>query len=315
MRFLKTVVGSFPPKNLPLDSAIRWIVDVQLKHDVDLISDGEQRTDMMSYFSSFPGLGVKIARPYVKSKILPLEEPKSFVKLRDLHFVRDYLRSIGRGDVKVKVSVTGPITLGFFCACNGLEYYGSVRDMRLYSDFSQALNPLIIEIAETGCYLQIDEPGLSAKVMNAKDAVKIVNQAISDVPAAVRKEGKLSAHVCGAITGPLFSDLMDLDVPILSLAFGAPNVRENLGVVSKAVLRSRGKKLGVGCVSVQAARKEDVEKLDVVVERLRRVEGKIGTEAIAYVHPDCGLRPTSEDAVEPILEILASSAYYLEKNE
>jgi len=314
VKLLKTVIGSFPPKKLPLDNAIKWAVDIQLKHGIDLISDGEQRTDMISYFSSFPGLGINPRGPYIKSKVLPLEEPKSFVKLRDLQFVRDYLRSRGREDVKIKVSVTGPITLGFSCAVNGLEHYSSIGDMKLYSDFAQALNPLIMEIAKTGCYLQIDEPILSARVINTKDAVKIVNEAISGLPTTLHKEGKLAVHICGALTEPLFNDLMNLNAPILSLAFSAPNVRKNLEVISQPILHSGGKKLGIGCVSVQVNKREEVEKLDVIVRRLRTVKDKIGKEMIAFLHPDCGLRSTDEEAVEPILEMLASAASLLEQN-
>ena len=314
VNFLKAVVGSFPPKKLALEDAIKWAVDIQLKHGIDLISDGEQRADMMSYFSSFPGLGIKSGGPYVKSKILPLDDPRSFVKLEDLQFVRDYLRSKGREDVRVKVSVTGPISLGFSCAYNGVEHYGSIMDMKLYSDFAQALNPLIKEISKTGCYVQIDEPSLSARVMNAKEAVEIVNEALSGLPTTLYEEGKLSVHICGALNESLFKDFMNLDVPILSLAFSAPNVRKNLEVISKPVLQSAGKKLGIGCVSVQVARKEEVDKLDVVFERLKIVMDRIGREMVAYLHPDCGLRPTGEDAVEPILETLASSADFFGQN-
>lgn len=314
VRVLRAVVGSFPPKKLPLDSAIKWTIDIQLKHGIDLISDGEQRTDMINYFNSFPGLGMKSGGPYVKSKILPLEDPKSFAKLQDLKFVRDYLRRKGREDVRVKVSVTGPISLGFSCAYNGLEHYSNIKDMKLYSDFAQALNPLIKEIAKTGCYVQIDEPSLSARVMNTKEAVEVVNEALSGLPTTLYEKEMLSVHVCGALNESLFKDLMSLDVPVLSLAFGAPNVRKNLEVISKPVLQSAGKKLGIGCISVQVARKEEVDSLHAVLERLSIVKDRIGKEMIAYIHPDCGLRPTGEDAVEPILEILASSADFFGQN-
>lgn len=315
MKFSKTVVGSFPPKKLPLDSAIRWAVDLQLRHGIDLISDGEQRTDMMSYFGSFPGLGIKPSGPHVKSRVLPLEDPKGFVKLRDLQFVRDHLRSIGREEVNVKVGVTGPISLGFSSAMNGLEHYSSVRDMKLYSDFAEALNPLIGEVAKTGCYVQIDEPCLSVRVMDNKEVVRIVNQALSGLPRTLHKEGKLSIHVCGALNESLFNDLMSLDAPILSLAFSAPNVRKNLQAISKPALQSAGKKLGVGCVSVQVMKRDEVEKPEAVIARLNDVKDRIGRDLIAYVHPDCGMRSTSEDAVEQILEVLSSSVGLLELEE
>ena len=172
MGFLTTVIGSFPLKKLRLEDAIRWAVDLQLKHGIDLITDGEQRSDMISYFSSFSGLGMTRQGPRIESRILPLENPRTYVKIRDWQFVRDYLAAKNRKDVKTKITITGPVTLGFSCAMNGLGPYSSVADARLYSDFADALNPLIAEIAKTGCYLQVDEPSLSARVMDSKEAVK-----------------------------------------------------------------------------------------------------------------------------------------------
>jgi methionine synthase II (cobalamin-independent) len=315
VKLLKTVVGSFPPKKLSLLNAVKWAVDIQLAHGIDLISDGEQRSDMIGYFSSFPGLGMKSNGPYVKSKVMPLGDALSFVKLRDFRFVKDYLRSRRREDVKVKISVTGPITLGFACACNGLQHYSGIGDLKLYSDFAQALRPLINEIAETGCYVQIDEPSLSIRVMDARNAVKIVNEALSGLPASVHREGKLAVHICGPITETLFDELINLDAPVLSLAFSGPNVRKNLKAISKRTLKSQGKKIGVGCVSVQASHRNDVEKLDTVIRRLDALKEKIGKDAIAFVHPDCGLRNTAEDAVEPILEMVTASAQHLQEME
>ena len=312
---LKTVVGSFPPKKLPLEKATKWAVDLQLNHDLDIVSDGEQRTDMISYFSSLPGLGMKSHGPYIKSQILPLEDPKSHAKLEDLRSVKDYLKQKGREDVKVKISITGPITLGFACACNGVGYYSGLTDKRLYSDFALALKPLVEEAAKTDCYVQIDEPSLSIRVMEGSQAVRIVNQTMESLPNSIRDEEKLIVHVCGSLTDSLFRDLMNLDAPILSLAFSAPKVRANLDVVSKSLLVSNGKKLGLGCVSVQANKKEEVESFGQVVQRLEIARNRLGEEQIALLHPDCGMRPTGEDAVEPILNLVASSAKYFEEKK
>jgi 5-methyltetrahydropteroyltriglutamate--homocysteine methyltransferase len=315
VNLLKTVVGSFPPKKLPLQKAIQWAVDLQLAHDLDVISDGEQRTDMINYFNSLPGLGTKPTGPCVKSKIMPFEKPDAFSKLQDLQFVREYLKGKNREDVKVKVSITGPITLGFACACNGVEHYSGMRDLRLYSDFASALKPLATAIANTGCYVQVDEPSLSIRVMEASQAVKIVNEVLSGVPSSVCDEGKLIVHVCGSLNKPLFEDLMSLDTPVLSLAFSAPTVKGNVEAISKLSLQGHKKKLGVGCVSVQAKTKEEIDALDVVIQRLNMIRDKIGEEQIAFVHPDCGMRGTGEDAVEPILERVAKSAEYSQKRQ
>jgi methionine synthase II (cobalamin-independent) len=270
---------------------------------------------MINYFTSLPGVGSKSTGPYVKAKITPLEHVETFSKLQDLQHVRDYLRSKNREDVQVKVSITGPITLGFACACNGVEHYSGMRDMRLYSDFASALGPLAVAVAETGCYVQIDEPSLSIRVMEAAQAVKVVNEVLSGVRGSTYDEGKLIVHVCGSLNKPLFEDLMSLDAPALSFAFSAPTVKRNMEAVSKLSLQGHRKKLGVGCVSVQAKTREEVDAFDVVIQRLNMIRDKVGEEQIAFVHPDCGMRGTCEDAVEPILERVAESADYLEKRQ
>jgi methionine synthase II (cobalamin-independent) len=268
---------------------------------------------MIGYFGSFSGLGTRSRGPCVESRVLPSEDPRSYIKIRDWQFMSDYLEAQGRRDVRTKITVTGPVTLAFSCAMDGLKYYSSVVDARLYSDFADALNPLILEIARTGCYVQVDEPSLSARVMDSKEAVKVVNQSLCGLPSELYEREKLSVHICGELNGELFTDLMKLDVPVLSLAFSSPNVSRNLGVVSRRVLIAKQKKLGVGCVSVQASKEEQVDKPDVVLKRLETVVQRIGKDRIAFLHPDCGLRNTGEEALEPILKRLSSSAEALRR--
>ncbi len=312
---LKTVIGSFPPKNLPLEEAMRWAIDIQLDHNLDIVTDGEQRTDMIRYFSSLPGLGMNQRGPFIKSKILPYAEPKKHSKLEDLRFIKAYLKSKRRDDVKAKVSITGPITLGFACACNRVEYYKGLTDHQIYHDFADALRPLIEEAVKNDCYVQIDEPSLSIRIMDPAQAVKIVNRTISGLPNHIRKEKRLIVHVCGSLTSSLFAELVKLETPILSLAFAAPNVRSNLDVVSKSLLVSNEKKIGVGCVSVQVRKREEVESFQQTVQRLQVLKEKLGGEQIFMLHPDCGMRPTGEEAVEPILDRLVSSAEYFQERK
>jgi len=51
--------------------------------------------------------------PCIRSRILPLENPGSYVKLVDYQFMKEYLMARGRKDVKAKITVTGPVTFGF----------------------------------------------------------------------------------------------------------------------------------------------------------------------------------------------------------
>jgi methionine synthase II (cobalamin-independent) len=312
VKLKKVVVGSFPVRNIPIEDAIKQIVDLQLKYEMELISDGEQRSDMLGYFESFPGITRNERGICVNSRINSLEDPSTFIKFKDLRFVKEYLEQKGKSDVKTKITVTGPITLGFFCGVNGLKYYGSLRDPRLYLDFADALNPLILEAAKNRCYIQIDEPSLTSRVMDPKDAIKIINRSTDGLSSSFYTE-KLILHACGMLNESLVKEMMKLDAPILSLAFSAPSVNKNTEVISKPLLQSAEKKLGVGCISVQANNRNDVEDVDVVARRLKYIVGKVGRENVVLVHPDCGLKSTDPEAVEFILEHMLSAIKLFEE--
>jgi len=297
----KTVIGSFPVKNKSLEDAIKEVVETQLRYGINIVSDGEQRADMINYFGDLPGIGKGPRGPFVQSKILPYSSPENFIKFNDLEIVRKYLVERGRGDVDVKITITGPITLAFYTALNGLKYYSSLRDVSLYNDFAEALAPIVFEAYKRGYYIQIDEPALSAKVIDSKLGVSIVNKLFSSLPNYYKNE-RASVHVCGQLNPKIFRDLLDLDVHVISLAFSASNVQKNVELLGKQILHENGKGLGVGCIDVQAKSLDDVEDVDTVAKRIMRIREIVSEEHIAVVHPDCGLRPLSEEVAEAILD-------------
>ena len=67
----KTVISSFPSRiaELGLDGAIIWAVDLQLKYDIQVVTDGEQRGNIIDYFEQIPGLGRRFGRPAIIGKI------------------------------------------------------------------------------------------------------------------------------------------------------------------------------------------------------------------------------------------------------
>ncbi len=306
MSVLKTVVGSFPVKNVPVEKAILEIVEMQLKYDINVVSDGEQRADMVGYFENIPGLGRNPRGLYIKSKIMPPYEVKDFVKFKDIELVRKYLEQRNRIDVDVKVAITGPITLGFSTAINGLYYYSGLRDMNIYRDFADALKPFIEEAYRRGYYLQVDEPALSARVIDSKIGVDIVNNILKDLPSNYIDKRTL-VHVCGQLNQKIFSDLLNIDTKVLSLAFSAPNVEKNIELLDKQMLYDAGKKLGVGCISVQVSSLENVDSVEVVLKRLSKVKDRVGIENFAFVHPDCGLRALNYDIAETILDRMSNA--------
>ncbi|GBC75627.1 5-methyltetrahydropteroyltriglutamate--homocysteine methyltransferase [archaeon HR06] len=305
MKLIKTVIGSFPPKKgLKLEEAIKEIIDLQLKYNIDIVSDGEQRYDIIGYFYQLKGIAKKRYGLGIESRIEPLEDVKEFVKVKDFEFVKNYLKSIGREDVKIKVTITGPITLGFSLALNGLGNYSSIRDLRIYEDTAEALKPILNFFLKKECYLQIDEPSLSTRVIDPKEAAKFVNLALEDY------HERLIIHVCGSLSREILNSLTNIKVKTISLAFSGPMEKSNINLIEKDLFKE--KKLGFGCVSVLAMKEEEVEEIEVIENRIRKIVEKLSLENISFIHPDCGLRSNSERVAEKILKNMSLACKNLE---
>jgi len=299
MSIERTVIGGFPRPSSSdsLEEAIRGIVDLQLDYGIDVITDGEQRHNMIQYFGQIPGLDRTNGSLKIVKKIEPMKSPENFYKIADYHMVKSILAGLNRKDVAVKVTVTGPITLGFSCALGGLKHYRNIRDERIYSDLSDALSPLAEKSIGEGAHVQIDEPGLSANYVSPKFAKKILNRFSSSLPDSALDEGKISIHVCGPIGDVLRDELLELDIGILSLAFSGRRERGNVNMVSRRSLEDNEKKLGAGFISNTV-----VEHEETALRRLTEIARRAGSENLAYVHPDCGFGSTPPENVTQILE-------------
>ncbi len=200
-----TVVGSFPKSNSSLENAIREIVDLQLSYGIDLITDGELRSNMIHYFEQIPGLERLGEGLRIVGKIEPMERDRidEFYKINDYRRVQSILKNLGKRNVKVKITITGPVTLGTACALadieSTLEHYNLEEEEALYSDFSSALLPLVQETLKIGAYVQIDEPLLSTGTVPIESAKKILKDFAMRLPLFSIEEEKVSCHVCGSI--------------------------------------------------------------------------------------------------------------------
>ena len=301
----KTVIGSFPKSNCPLERAIKEVVDLQLNYGIDLITDGELRSNMIQYFEQIPGLerfgdGLRIV-----GKIEPVKRDKieEFCKIKDYRRVKSILEGIGEENVKIKITITGPMTLSTASASadinSTLKHYDLTDEKALYSDFSQALLPLVLKALDIGAYVQIDEPFLSTGQVSLDSAKDILKDFASRLPLFSIEEEKVSCHVCGSIKSVpgLYNVLLGLDIPILSVGFSGEKERENFDALSRESLEEHGKKLSAGFIS-----NIRVEDEKTVIERYRRIEEKVGRENIRYINPDCGFRMTPFEKVKLILE-------------
>jgi methionine synthase II (cobalamin-independent) len=301
MSIERTVIGSFPRWADSLEKAIEEVVNMQLHYGIDMITDGEQRGGMIEYFEQIPGLERIDGKLKIIGKIEPMDDIDGFYKIKDYKKVKAILESQERKDVKVKVTFTGPITLGISCIStdmkSAMKYYNVKDREALYSDCSYALLPLAKRALDIGAYVQFDEPGFG--FTSPEPAKKVLNDLISHLPSSTIEEGKISTHVCGSIGGiaKLYDELLDLDFPILSLAFSGKEERNNIDVITRKSLEEHKKRLGVGFIS-----NIDIEDDKIALERLTTIAQKIGVENIAYIHPDCGFGSTSPEKVRPILD-------------
>lgn len=290
-----TTIGSLFRFDPDLHGSMDKAVEFQLGHRLDIISDGEQRTDMISYFAeSFAGLGVESGAPVVSGKIALKNGPEEFSKVRDLKYIRSKYP-----DLRVKVAITGPTTLGMTCGSRKIKsYYKNLLDFRLYEDIADALAPVAKAIIDAGALVQLDEPFLSQGYRDLEARVRLLDRIARGLPG-----DKMSTHVCGYVGGHgVIDHLLRLEnVSTLSFAFAGRVEMPNIAHISQKAFEDNGKKLGAGCISVTPLTEAEVHTPQQVASMLRDIAGRVGRENIAYAHPDCGMRVTSKPLVPIIL--------------
>ncbi len=307
-RLTRAVVGSFPSfVESDIENSILKIIDLQLKHGIDILSDGEQRTDMITYYTEIiPGL----THEGIKSRIKPPKEFTTFSKIIDFKFVKKYLEQNGKTN-KIKLTITGPVTLGFSCGLNGYEEspYSTVKDLQIYADVSTALKPIADEFQKMGALVQIDEPGLSVGYVNYKDFSKELLQWINEMTADLNPKNTVM-HICGRIPKRLLEIVLQFEnIETFSFAFDGTVEKGNIDIISREVFEDHGKKLGFGCISGVNRVLSDSETVKSNI--LAAVE-RIGVENIAFIHPDCGLRSLSPENAEMVLANMAEGTKLFE---
>ena len=304
----RAVVGSFPSFDNDIETSILQIIDLQLKYGIDVISPGEQRHDMIAYFSEvLPGLKHEGNKSYITGRIKPPEDLITFEKFKDFELVKNYLDRSGKAG-KIKVTITGPITLGFTCAATlnphggiSIEPYKNIIDANLYSDVSNALQPIANEFQKKGALVQIDEPGFSAGYLNFIKFRKEIIQWINEYLTPDLNPEDTLMHCCGRLPKQLLEDVLVKfeNIGTFSFAFDGAIEKENINIISRKVFEDYGKKLGVGCISGANAVLSDSE---TVKSNIAAAVEKVGLDNIKFIHPDCGLKVISTEKAEMVLK-------------
>lgn len=280
---LTTVIGSFPRReDLGFRENILLAVEAQIKAGINLISDGQTRADMITYFAEHTkSFQSKNGKWYITDKI---EHDGKSIAAEDLKWVKQYLKEkYGEKAPLLKGIITGPVTMIMSGLLKTKEYSG-YRDPKLYNDMGRFVNTEAQLQLEAGVdVIQIDEPfySVGAPMELAKEAIRIARKNV---------EKPVHLHVCGDIT-KVFDTLLDFPVDVLSHAFAGYPV--NFKVISKEKLVKAKKKLGVGCIRTDTP---ELEEVPSIVEILRKAIELVGKENI-IAHPDCGLRGLKNDKI------------------
>lgn len=296
-RLTTTTIGSLFRFDDDLHRSIAKALEFQQEHGLDILSDGEQRTDMISYFAeSFHGLSIESGTPVVSGKISLKGGPEEFSKVQDLAFIRREYPHLKR----IKVAITGPTTLGMTCGSRKIvSHYKNIMDFSMYQDIASSLAPIAKAITDNGADVQLDEPFLSQGYRDLRERVQLLDQVAEGLP-----RDRVSVHVCGFVGGHGVVDrLLDLEnVSTLSFAFAGRTEVRNIEHVSRKQFEDSDKKLGAGCISVTPLSEPEVHTPEQVAAKLKEIGGKVGRENIAYAHPDCGMRATNKSLVPIILK-------------
>jgi 5-methyltetrahydropteroyltriglutamate--homocysteine methyltransferase len=289
-KLTKTVIGSYP---VSFDHfglvAIREAVMDQIKAGVDMVSDGQTRTDMISYFAKMiDGMSPGKDKAKIKDRI---EGSSPGVLVRDMKVAKGFLES----GATVKGIITGPITLAFSSEIV-TDIYEGYRDKKLYADLTKQLLEIAKALeAEGAAWIQIDEPYISvgAPMDIAKESIETITSGL---------KAPVALHVCGDVTN-VFDQLLEFGgVALLSHAFaGSPM---NLKILDRKKIENAGKKIGLGCVDTTKTKVEDPSEVTALI---KKAAGKIGKENIV-VHPDCGLRTLPRDAARSKMEAMCRGA-------
>lgn len=302
---LSSLLGSYDPYQVAVESAVKD----QIKADVNLISTGQVRGDMVEIFArEIIGMTWEEGTSKIKGKILP---PNHSIGANDIkialktasHISEDFEKTkkvLINGEFNeaargVKGIITGPTTMVLSSRMEGF-YTVEKRDKAIL-DMAHALNREAKYLEEAGAALiQFDEPFLStgmADMKTAYQAIKIAQKGLK-VPRVM--------HVCGDVE-QVFSQLLKFPVDIIDCEFAG--IRKNLEVLQNTDLG--GKKIGFGCVDTKTERVEGPEEIHTLLKEGIEIIG----EHNMLVDPDCGMRMLPPDVAYQKLKNMTEAVGWL----
>ncbi len=302
------LTGSFPDRDDPLvdpppsprkiPGLIRRAVRLQIKAGLDVIVDGQMRSDIVGIFARQVGLEGN-GLPYrVRAKIGRLQKS---ITLSDIR-----IAATAASGHPIKAHITGPTVISESCVeDDGTPdfYRQSVGFRQLTLDIATALGDEARFLAEQSQelniqYLQIDEPSLvyGADLGLARDAIGVVAQSWR-----AGGGGEVILHVCGDIRD-ILSDLIAMPVDILNLEnVHLREADEN----ALQLLRGSDKKLALGVIRVNT---DKIPTPQHVAQEMLFASDRYGAERLWGITPNCGLRlSTTNLAVQRMKSLVEST--------
>jgi 5-methyltetrahydropteroyltriglutamate--homocysteine methyltransferase len=284
MNVTVTTTGSYPPlrdrhDEILVEESIRRAIENQVEMGVDVLVDGQPRSDIVGIFASEIGLDGRTLPYFAANK---LGKPKYSTALADLELASKYAQ--GR---PLKAHLTGPVVIAESCLEERAhaDYLGREGLRRLVLDIADALAEEALLIAGKAQalniqYLQIDEPSL---VYGANRS--LAREGIERVVSTWRQNGGglVLLHVCGD-SAAIWEDLLDMPVDILNLE---SDTLRTLSEEHAKKLAASGKRLALGTVPVNT---DHVPSPQRVAREALFAAARFGEEAIWGLTPDCGLR-------------------------
>ena len=311
MRITRALVGGFPRLDSDIDRAIDASIELQQRHGIDIFSDGDQRGDMISYYSrDIPGLGTEGNFSIVSGKVTPPTDVMEVQKVKDFLMLRKK-----HPDKKFKVSVAGPTTMALVCGSKKIaDGYKNYVDFSLASDIAAALKEIVSPLSKMKAFIQVDEPFFSQGLRDLRERARLIDAILEGCDRSL-----CSVHVCGFLGRQLLmQELARLEnVGTLSHAFSIDRDREkdNVTLLRREIFEDSGKKLAVGIISVSARTAKDVERPQTAAGRLRAVVDRIGLDNLAYVTPDCYLRALDKELIDDVLTGFTKGTDLFENDE
>lgn len=292
MNVAVTITGSYPPLRdergaILVDESIKRAIRDQIEAELDVLTDGQVRSDIVGIFAREIGLEGKTLPYSVPNK---LGKPNRSTTLEDLELAYQVAEGC-----PLKAHLTGPTVIAESCldeddgeaSQKGTHpnYQGEEGTYNLVLDIAKALAEearLIAAQAENlnVQYLQIDEPSL---VYGAD--LSLARQGVERVASAWKEAGggPVLLHVCGD-SASIWETLLEMPVDILNLE---NETLRTLNDEQIQKLTTSGKRLALGMIPVNVERIPSPQR---IARRVLFAAERFGEEALWGLTPDCGLR-------------------------